>query len=208
MQEVLVVGSGGLAREFSDYFSDQVTIVGYSSKSLTDQQEFFLCGRMFGDDVSPETVGTDLAVIAIGDAVRRKIISEELLNRGFQFPCFAHATSTVSPKARIGQGVIISPHCVVSPNVVLGDFCYLNYACGIGHDTVLGQCVQINPGAQIGGCTTIGDFCLIGSGAIVIDNTTVGTGAKISSGAVVMAPVDENSSMLGNPARRMRAFEL
>lgn len=207
MREVLIIGSGGLAREFSDYFSEQVSIIGYSSKNLDDQQRFSLGGRMFGDDVSPEQVGTDLAVIAIGDPERRKIIAENLVHRGFRFPHFIHSTSTVSSKAKIGQGVIISPHCVVSPNVALGDFCYLNYACGIGHDAILGQYVQVNPGTQIGGCTTIGDLCLIGSGSVIVDNTTVGSNASIASGAVVLAPVAENSSMLGNPARRMRAFE-
>lgn len=207
MHDILIVGAGGLAREFSDYFSDQVNIVGYSSKHLSDHQRFSLPGRPFEASVTPDQVGTHLAVIAIGDPNLKRLISEEFSGRGFQFPHFIHATSSVSPRVNIGRGVIISPHCVVSPNVALGDFTYLNYACGIGHDAVLGQCVQVNPGAQIGGATTVGDYCLIGSSAVVVDGITIGSHAKVASGAVILATVQERASMLGNPARRMRAFE-
>ncbi len=207
MQSVLIVGSGGLAREFSYYFSNQVSIVGYST---INHKEFFdhqLAGRIFGDDVSPSLVGTDAAVIAVGSPSLKSSLVDSLIRAGFRFPSFVHSTAVVASSAKIGAGVVISPMCVVSPNVSIGDFSYLNYSCGIGHDTIVGKLVQVNPGVQIGGSSLLGDGCLLGSGSVVVDNITVGVNSKIASGAVVLAPVSANSSMLGNPARRMLAFE-
>ena len=210
MKKILVIGTGGLAREFTSYFSSHsecIEIVGFSSTNHSEHSAFNLPGVPFKGDVSPDSVGTDEAVIAIGSPVVRKKISENLKVLGFKFPSFVHPSSVCSDEANLGEGVVVSPNCVISPNVILNPFSYINFSCGVGHDAVIGSYVQINPGTQLGGGVVIGDCCLIGSGSTVLQGVQIGANSTIASGSVVFTRVVENATMMGNPAKRMRAFE-
>lgn len=210
MKKIVVIGTGGLAREFCSYFSDydeHITIVGFSSTNLDEHRLFSLPGRLFEGEITPENVETHEVVIAIGNPLVKKRISERLKQKGFSFPSIVHPSSVVSDRANLGEGVIISPNCTVSPNVHLKDFCYLNFGVGIGHDAVLGSFCQVNPGVQLGGFSVVGEGTLIGSGSTVLQGVNIGSGATIASGSVVFSRVADGSTMMGNPAKRMRAFE-
>lgn len=210
MKKIVVIGTGGLAREFSSYFSsgwNDLRIIGFSSENELEHSLFKLPGTLFSDHITPSSVGTSEVVIAIGSPSTKKKVSDRLKQLGFTFPAIIHPSSVVSDLAIIGEGVIVSPGCVVSPNVTIGEFTYLNFSCGVGHDVKVGAHVQINPGAQLGGGSEIGSGTLIGSGSIILNGVKVGSNATIGSGSVVFSNVIAGATMLGNPAKRMRAFE-
>ena len=207
MEKILIVGTGGLAREFSSWCSDYFQIVGYWSENATEHAEFNLSGILHTGDVTPDAAGTDIVFLAIGAPSVKAKFYKQFSNLGFKFPSFIHPSSTVSDNVNIGDGVIISPNCVVSPKVTLNRLVYVNFSCGIGHDAVVGNYVQINPGSQLGGFSKIGDSVLIGSGSIILQGITVGNEATVGSGSVVLSKVAAGATVLGNPAKRMRAFE-
>jgi UDP-perosamine 4-acetyltransferase len=210
MKKIVVVGTGGLAREFSSYFSDYdeiFSIIGFSSTNLEEHRFFSLPGKLFEGEITPDIVDTDEVVIAIGSPSVKKRISERLKILGFTFPNLIHPSSVVSNRAIFGEGVIVSPNCTVSPNVHLKDFCYLNFGVGVGHDAVLGNYCQVNPGVQLGGFSSIGDETLIGSGSSILQGVKIGNSVTVAAGSVVFSRVADGSTMMGNPAKRMRAFE-
>jgi len=210
MLKVLVIGTGGLARELTSYFAEDyqlVEIVGFSSTNLDEHGQFNLPGAFFAGEVTPDTVGTSQAVIAIGNPRVKRAISEKLRAAGFSFPTLVHPSSVVSSSALLSEGVVVSPNCTVSPRVQLGNFCYLNFCCGVGHDAVVGAYSQVNPGCQLGGFVTIGEGSLVGSGSTILQGISVGREATIASGSVVFTRVADGATMMGNPAKRMRALE-
>lgn len=207
MQNILIIGTGGLAREFTSWGSHCFHIVGYFSTNLTQHFEFNLPGVLYNDDITPDSVGTDLAVLAIGLPLAKLRIYDKFSKFGFKFPSFIHPSSIVSDLANINEGVIISPNCVVSPNVTLKRLAYINFSCGIGHDAIVGDFSQINPGVQLGGFSRIGECVLVGSGATILEKVIVGDRATIGAGSVVFSKIAENATVMGNPAKRMRAFE-
>lgn len=207
MQKVVFIGSGGVAREVTSWAQDMVEIVGYATLDHDEHARFGLPGQAMPDDLTPELAGTDLAVMAIGlPGVRRKL-DERLSAAGFKFVSLVHPSAVVAANVQIGEGSIICPLVNVSPNVVLGRMTYLNFCIGIGHDAVLGDYVQVNPGVQIGGFAQIGRGVLVGSGATVREGLKVGENATVASGSVVFARVRPEVTVMGNPAKRMRAFE-
>ncbi|MCG3769502.1 MAG: GDP-perosamine N-acetyltransferase [Nitrosomonadaceae bacterium] len=210
IKNIVVIGTGGLAREFTSYFSEYpepFSIIGFSGINHEEHHAFSLPGVLFMGDITPDLVGTDEAIIAIGNPVLKKKLSEKLRSVGFRFPSFVHPKSVVSDRASLGEGVVISPNCTVAPNVELKSFSYLNFGVGVGHDAIVGQYCQANPGAQLGGFTCIGDGTLIGSGAVILHRVKVGSNVTIASGSVVFSRVSDGATMMGNPAKRMRAFE-
>lgn len=207
MQKVVFIGSGGVAREVTSWAKFLVNIAGYATLDAAEHAKFALPGEPLSDDITPELAGTDLAVLAIGlPGVRRKLY-ERLTARGFRFVSLCHPSAVVADNVEIGEGSIICPLVNLSPNVVLGRLTYVNFCVGIGHDAVLGDFVQINPGVQIGGFAKIGAGVLVGSGATIREGVEVGDEARIGSGSVVLGRVRSDATVMGNPAKRLRAFE-
>jgi sugar O-acyltransferase (sialic acid O-acetyltransferase NeuD family) len=207
MQKILVIGTGGLAREFTEWFGATYQIIGYCSDDLSAHVEYNLIGTHYNSGVTPAEAGTDLAVIAIGDPAIKCKLYEQLTARGFKFPTFVHPTCVVADNVTLAPGVVISPQCCIGPNVTLQTCVYVNFHCGIGHESSVGSFTQINPGAQIGGAAKIGNVVLVGSGATILQGMTVGDHATVASGAVVFSNVAEKSTVIGNPAKRLRTFE-
>jgi sugar O-acyltransferase (sialic acid O-acetyltransferase NeuD family) len=207
MEEILIIGTGGLAREFTSWFKDSFEIVGYSSSTHNEHSEFNLPGILYNGDVTPDLIGTDLAVMCNGNPSVKQRVYKELSRAGFSFPTIVHHSCEVSPLATLEDGVVISPQSIVSPNAMIGKLTYLNFSCGIGHDALVGDFVQMNPGSQLGGFTKIGNQVLIGSGSTILQGISIGNGATVASGAVVFSNVSEGSTVMGNPAKRLRAFD-
>ena len=204
--DVVVIGTGGLAREFSSFFSKEINIVGFSSTNSNEFEDFFLSGEFFGSNITPDMVGTKNAVLAIGSPNAKKAVSEKLKNLGFDFPNFVHssvvsATNIVDSNS---EGVIISPNCVIGSNVLFSNHVYLNFMVGVGHDTKFESCVQVNPGVQIGGDVSIGEGVLIGSSATIRQGLKISKNCTVGSGAVVLSTVSEGITVIGNPAKRLK----
>ena len=203
--KILIVGSSGLARELAYWGSSMFEIIGYATKTKSEKNKHNLPGIRFSDDeVTPDIAGTKNVLFGIGSTTIRKKLYKIYKRKGFQFPRLIHPSSTVPSSTKLDEGVIIAPNCVVSPNVRMGILTYINIQCGIGHDTLISDFVQINPGSQIGGQCTIGNQTLIGSGSTIIQSINVGSKATISSGSVVLVDVFDNSTVIGNPARRIK----
>lgn len=207
MKKIIIIGTGGLAREFTTWFSANLEIVGYWSTNDSEHAQYNLPGKLFIDEVTPESIDADMAVLAIGSPTVKEKMYGKFSSLGFNFPSFIHPTSVVADLVDISEGVVVSPNCVISHRVTLGKFAYVNFCCGIGHDAIIGDFTQINPGVQLGGFSRLGSRVLIGSGTTVLDRVDIGEGATVGSGSVVFGKVADGATVMGNPAKRMRAFE-
>ena len=203
--DLVVVGTGGLAREFLNFFSNQVNIVGFSSTNKSEYQKFNLPGKFFESEITPQTVGTKYCVVAIGSPAIKKSVSEKLTTKGFIFPNIIHSSSIVAGKIKSSiAGIIISPNCIVGPDVSFGGHVYLNFMVGVGHDAILGNYIQVNPGVIIGGAAVIEDEVLIGSGSKLRQRIKIRKNATVGSGSVVLSSVREGITVIGNPAKRLK----
>lgn len=206
MDSVIIVGTSGLARELTEWVNDKFSVAGFCGIDDVEYRNLNYPGSFFGNDVTPKQAGTNLVMMAIGKPGIKSRLYKQLIEQGFEFPSFCHPNSTVAKSTKLSPGTIIAPGCVVGPNVEVGICSYVNFCVGVGHDAQIGDFCQINPGAQIGGGAQIGNRTLVGSGASILENIHVGSNATIGSGASVMATVREDTTVMGPPARKLRAF--
>lgn len=204
--EIIVIGTGGLAREFSTFFSKEINIIGFSSINIIEFENYKLSGKFFGSKITPSIVGTKYAVIAIGNPKTKQAVSDELKILGFEFPNLVHSSviNATNLKNSNSEGIIISPNCVIGSNVKFENHVYLNFMVGVGHDCKFKNYVQVNPGAQIGGSVSIDEGVMIGSNSSIRQGLKIGKDCTIGSGAVVLSCVDEGITIIGNPAKRLR----
>ena len=127
----------------------------------------------------------------------------------------------------IGDESVIRPafFCDYGSNIHLGRGVFLNFNCvildvvevHIGNGTQIGPAVQIytadhprdaetrRSGLEFGRPVVIGRDVWIGGGAIILPGVTVGDDAVIGAGSVVTRDVAAGATVVGNPARPVRA---
>ncbi|MDA0168675.1 hypothetical protein OJ998_06220 [Solirubrobacter taibaiensis] len=110
----------------------------------------------------------------------------------------------------IGAGTFVNFGCVfdnLGP-VRIGARCDLGMRVMLVTSSHLIAGAERRAGALDGKPVTIGDGVWIGAGAMILPGVTVGSGCLVAAGAVVTRDCEPNGVYAGNPARRVRDFEL
>lgn len=115
----------------------------------------------------------------------------------------------ISQLTRFATGIEIHPGANIGKNL------FIDHGMGvvIGETATIGDYVTIYHGVTLGGTSSkpgirhpqIGNGVVIGAGAQLLGPIKVGECARIGSNAVVVKDVEENATMVGVPARHVKA---
>ena len=131
---------------------------------------------------------------------RREIVGVTGVARE-RFATLVHPQSSVSPWAKLGQGVYVSYGVSIGGGILVGDHVSFSPACVVGHDSVIEDFALVAPGAVISGFVHIGRGCYIGAGAMIRQRLRIEEGALVGMGAVVVRDVAAGVTVVGNPAK-------
>lgn len=102
----------------------------------------------------------------------------------------------------------------IHPGAMIGKNFFIDHGMGvvIGETTIIGDDVMIYHGVTLGGVEniqgkrhpTVLDHVVIGCGAKVLGNITIGRNTKVGANAVVLEDVEENSTVVGIPAKKVK----
>lgn len=145
--------------------------------------------------------------LAIGDNLRREVISERLEAAGCSLVVAVHANATVAPSATVEPGAVVLARAVVNPDARIGRGAIINTGAIVEHDCVVGPFAHLSPASALGGGAEIGARAQVGLGAVVLPYTTVGEGSIVGAGAVVNRAVPGGVVVRGVPARVGRRLE-
>lgn len=146
--------------------------------------------------------------VAIADSQIRRKVSERAFLAG------ATPVNIISPKAvvhetvTLGEGAIITDFVTITSNVEIGNFFHANLYSYIAHDCKIGNYVTFAPGVACNGNVIIEDNVFVGANAVIRPGSVgrprvIGSGAIIGMGAVVLNDIAPNTTVVGNPARRI-----
>lgn len=139
-----------------------------------------------------------------GNHARRDTFIAATGIRDERFLTIIHPTASISPRATIGNGVILFQNVVIGTGAVLGNHVLALPQTTVSHDTRVGDHTCLATGVILSGNTRIGDRCYMGAGSIVRENTAVGDESLIGAGAVVIHDIAPQTVAAGNPARSIR----
>ncbi|TPB00860.1 hypothetical protein DXJ75_14255 [Vibrio parahaemolyticus] len=203
-----ILGAGGLAKEVYGW------LVAEQSPMLEELRGFLVTDSNYSSiesyDGVPVKVLDSIAeekgfefLVCVGTSLPRKKVIEQALMHGGTPKSFVSNNALIGQNVVIGEGSIINPRCTISSDVKIGKYTIVNCSNGIGHDCVVGDYVTVLGNAAINGHVFIGDYVTIGSGAILHPNIKVGDYASVGIGSVVIRNVKPNTTVFGNPARKI-----
>lgn len=143
----------------------------------------------------------------IAEAGTKAKIQKKLMARGVKFETIRAVTAGVCKDTEIGPGCVLYWNSGVSVNCRLGAGVLLNEGVKVGHDTTIGDFTSILQGSAISGGCRIGEEVNIGGHVFVIPERKIGNKARIAAGSIVFSNVKGGVTVLGNPAKRMKALE-
>ncbi|OUN06769.1 acetyltransferase [Flavonifractor sp. An91] len=140
--------------------------------------------------------------VAIGNALVRQRLQEEMEKRGIHVPVLIHPAAVVAEDVQILPGTAIMAGAVINPGSVIGKGCIVNTCASVDHDNVLEDYVHVAVGAHIAGTVQIGHHTWVGAGATVSNNINICANCMIGAGTVVCKSIVEEGTYVGVPARK------
>jgi len=152
-------------------------------------------------DLEADAFEIKKAIVAIGDNQLRQKIAKDLYRRGYGLVNAISPLAYVSPRAKLGKGVVVMPYAVVNAGATIGDGTIINTKASVDHDTTVGEFCHIAPGSTLCGFVKVGDTSFVCAGATIIDRVSIGVNATIAAGAVVIRDVLSGDTVMGIPAK-------
>lgn len=209
MKHLVIIGAGGMGRcvyciaKEAFGYGEEFDIKGFlddNPKSL-DGFEGYPPLLSSIDDYKIEE--DDVFVCSFGDTKTKLKISRKMKDKGAVFQRIISKRACVSQNVEIGEGCIIAEFAMICPDVVIGAHTLiLNFAV-IGHDCKIGECCRIDTHCTTVGGTVLEDAVTVHTSSVINHNVTVGQGAMVGACSFVIMNVKPETTVFGNPAKKI-----
>ncbi|EON77252.1 acetyltransferase [Lunatimonas lonarensis] len=206
---VIILGAKGIAHPALEIFnSHNVIVYGFLDEDASLHQKEINHVSVLGsteDDGFLKLIGKKCeAFVAVDDPTYRKYLVKLLNERRKMQPINAvHKTAYISTDAAIGHGNFINGKVSLGAGASVGSHCIFHSGAVLEHLVEVGDYVQVGAGSIINSGVKIGEGAFIGSGAIIVSGVKIGKNARVGAGSLVIADVEEDTTVFGNPAKKL-----
>lgn len=102
---------------------------------------------------------------------------------------------------KLGNGILMAPLSQISPDTIIEDNCILLANSFLGHDSVMKRFSHLATNSVVGANVTLGKAVHVGSNSTIREKVSIGNFSLVGAGAVVLKNVNDNSVVVGNPAK-------
>jgi len=207
MKKIILIGGGGHAKVIIDILreSDSYSIEGLvvNDPDSVKISDYPILGN---DTILPDLYKSGLRNVALGvggftDNKNRTKLFNSVKSLGFHVISVIHPSTIISKTAKFGEGCVIYPGVTINSDVIIGDNVIISSGATIDHEAVIEDNVLISTGVTIGAYTRIMNGALLALGSKIVAGVTIGRNSLVYAGSVVVHDVDENTNVLGVPAR-------
>lgn len=215
VKKIVLIGAGGFGREVASIIevlnsiSPKYELLGFLDDSPTFHEGMTINGYPWlgKKEWILENKDEVVCTCTIADPTVKGAIQEEFTKKGVTFETIIAFGGFIGPYTEIGPGCVFYGGVTIAVNCKIGAGVLMNQMVNIGHDVTIGDYTSIMPTTGISGNCTIGKGVKIGGHAYVIPNRKIGDGATVAAGSIVFSNVKAGTTVLGNPAKRMKGIE-
>lgn len=207
MQDIVILGAGGFARETLDVLdainaeSRRYRVRGFLDDNAADLPDSINGQPVLGTlDWLAAHPGTAVVCGVGAPEVRRRMILR-VSEYDVSFPALIHPNAVLTRWITIREGAIITAGCILTNQITIGAHVHLNLDCTVGHDAVIEDYGTLAPGVHVSGIVTVREGAYIGTGANIIQSKTVGEWSVVGAGSTVVKDVPPNTTAVGVPAK-------
>jgi sugar O-acyltransferase (sialic acid O-acetyltransferase NeuD family) len=204
MDNVLIVGNGGLGRTVKDILE-----INFAGRKVYFKEIKIESSKIKDADnltVFIKKKKINRYTIAIGDNYTRMRITELMRSvyPGLRLISVIHESANISKDAIIHPGSIILAGVTINSQAELKSGVLVCSNSCIDHDCFLGEFSSTGPGVNMGGDSFVGKKSHIGVGSCMIHNGYVGDDVIIGAGSTVIGLIKQATVAYGTPARSVR----
>ncbi|SMD24491.1 acetyltransferase [Kibdelosporangium aridum] len=207
MNELILVGAGGLARETLAAARDSWKVLGFVDDNPALHGQAIDGVAVLGPtDLIADYPDAQIVLCAArsSDRAVRKRIAERLALPAERYATIVHPTASIASGTVVGAGSIVLAFVAVTAPQEIGEHAVIMPHVTITHDDKVSSYVTFAARVALAGNVSVGETAYLGSGALVREGLSVGAGALVGMGAVVLENVPDNEVWAGVPARRIR----
>lgn len=212
MRDIVIIGGRGNGTVIASTIEDcqragaSMRCIGFLNDFEQSVGQYPVLGKVSteGWQEAPKNSEFVYALSTVKQARERYDLLQQLEIPADRFASIIHPSAIVAQSARLQDGVVVMPLCVVGPDVVIGAHTQLYAQSFIGHDSGLGEMVFVANNATIGGRVLVGTGAHIGSNSSVREHVSIGRYAIVGLGAAVITDVREATTVVGNPAEPIK----
>jgi sugar O-acyltransferase (sialic acid O-acetyltransferase NeuD family) len=209
MRELIIIGARGLGREISDFAKHCIGYnEGFIIKGFLDDNPDALNG--FDNyppilaSVEEYSIGpNDLFICGLGSIKWTEFYVSIILKKGGEFINLIHRDAILRTNVKLGKGIIVGQGSIISTDVKIGDFTQIMSYVILGHDVVVGEYCRVGDYVFIGGFTTLNNNVFAAVRSTILAKLEIGENSTIGAGSVVIRNVKDNSTVFGNPAKKI-----
>jgi sugar O-acyltransferase (sialic acid O-acetyltransferase NeuD family) len=209
MQDLVIVGAGGLGREVAllveriNEKTKRWNLIGFVDDNPTLHNQFFNGIPVIGN-IDWLRYQRYNIICAIADTGTREKIILILAGTQNEFVTLIHPQVDINRFTEIGEGCIICQGCIISTNVKIGNHVIIDWNATIGHDTLISDFTTLYPASNISGNVQIGIGATFGTGSQVLPSLRIGDHTVVGAGSVVTKHLSNNIIVIGIPAKEMK----
>jgi sugar O-acyltransferase (sialic acid O-acetyltransferase NeuD family) len=216
MQLVVILGTGGNCVDILDAISainaaaqrPQLECIGFLDDDPAKQGTSVHGVPVLGDLSHARRLKHAYFVNGIGSS-RNFWRKAEIIGRASipdeRLITIVHPSAQVSGLAYLAPGVVVLQNSVIAVDAEIGKHVMILPLCVVSHDARIGAYSTIAGGVCISGNVTVGEACYIGTRCAVREGVTLGDRVLCGMGSNVLHDVPNETVVVGNPARRLRA---
>lgn len=209
MKNIVIVGSGGCAKEVAFLIEDinkiqnEWNFLGYiNEKNKISNGKY----QIFQNDEWLLNCKEEIyCVFGVGNpSLIKKLYEKFSQNQNIHFPNLIHPTVIGDwERIKIGKGNIICAGNIFTTDIEIGSFNIFNLSCTIAHDSIIGSFNVINSTVNISGGVKLNNEILIGTGAQILQYLEIVDKSIIGAGAVLTKSITEQGIYVGCPAKKL-----
>lgn len=216
IKDIVIIGAGGVGRETALIIEDinevnkEWNLLGFVDDNDDIQGSNINGYEVLGNLSFLENYNKEIYVVcAIANYNIKKMIIEKLKkNINIKYATLIHPSTKINNTVEIGEGCIVYQNVILTSNIFIGNHIIISPRCGIGHDVKVENYCSLLWNVSASGNVLIKEGALLGSASTIIQGLTVGKGSIIGAGTVVIRDIEDNITVVGNPARMIKKNEV